>query len=52
MDSKKKNKRKNGKERDVGGLHNFIYWKKPKQKKKTPLKIFKENEEVIMSRIK
>lgn len=49
---KEKGKKRKKKQEDVGGLHNFIYWKKPKEKKPNPGKIFHENEESIMSRIR
>jgi len=29
------------KEKDVGGLRNFIYWKKPKEKKANPGRLFR-----------
>jgi hypothetical protein len=51
-DKKATKARKMKKEEDVGGLHNYMYWKKPKQKKANPAKVFRENEETIMSRIR
>jgi hypothetical protein len=47
-----KKKKKGGKREDVGGLKNYLYWKKPAEKKPNPGLVFKEHENEIMSRIK
>jgi hypothetical protein len=40
---KNKKKMKMKKNEDVGGLKNYVYWKKPKEKKVNPGTVFKEH---------